>query len=341
SIGAPEDPCSSCDFIQGTGHKPYAGGQCNVFALKDHLDRCVATRVFLQPGPSSVFILLKELKCRREIKRRKIKFFQDVISSSETGNQLIRNPFICLSWAEGEPLIWSDCVPEARSNRNNLIKKIANICLDLMSIREKCTSAKDEVMVKIQRKIERAEKGSYSGVNVQSCKKQMSLLERYWIPHLDNEQRVLVHGDLSANNIIMDQHSNLKRLPLADNQSVYDFANLDSILDLGWAEMVPLQFAATYPRFLTHEPQSHGTFDWVTTNTDCMQKDRLVFRECVRERAIHEGGFCQVYHDILCRDDEVNRYWWFIAISEADKHMAMESCNWNPEPPKCYAIRWP
>ncbi|THV67006.1 hypothetical protein D6D27_10224, partial [Aureobasidium pullulans] len=93
------------------------------------------------------------------------------------------------------------------------------------------TSAKDEVM----RKIERAEKGSYSGSNVQSCKKQMSLLERYWIPHLNNEQRVLVHSDLSANNIIMDQHSNLK--------SVYDFANLDSILDLGWAEMVPLQFA--------------------------------------------------------------------------------------------------
>lgn len=138
SIDAPEDPCSSCDFIQGTGHKPYAGGQCNVFALKDHLDRCVATRVFRQPGPSSVFILLNELKYRREIKRRKIKFFQDVISSSETGNQLIRNPFICLSWAEGEPLIWSDCVPEARSDRNNLIKKIANICLDLMSIREKC-----------------------------------------------------------------------------------------------------------------------------------------------------------------------------------------------------------
>jgi len=187
-------------------------------------------------------------------------------------------------------------------------------------------------MVKIQRKIERAEKGSYSGGNVQSCKKQMSLLERYWIPYLDKEPRVLVHGDLSANNIIMDQHSNLKRLPLVDTQSVYDFANLDSILDLGWAEMVPLQFAATYPRFLTHEPQSHGTFDWVTTNTDCMQKDRLVFRECVRERAIHEGGFCQVYHDILCRDDEVKRYWWFIAISEADKHMAMESCDWNPEP---------
>ena len=138
SIDAPEDPCSSCDFIQGTEHKPYAGGQCNVYALNDHIGRCVATRVFRRPDRSSEFILSNELKYRREIKRCGIKFFEDIISFSEKGNQLIRNPFICLSWAEGEPLIWSDCIPETRSDRNNLIKKIANICFDLLSIQEEC-----------------------------------------------------------------------------------------------------------------------------------------------------------------------------------------------------------
>jgi aminoglycoside phosphotransferase (APT) family kinase protein len=66
-------------------------------------------------------------------------------------------------------------------------------------------------MAKIQRKIERAEKGKYSGGDVRSCKKQMSLLERYWIPHLDKAPRVLVHGDLSANNIIVGKHSKLRR----------------------------------------------------------------------------------------------------------------------------------
>jgi hypothetical protein len=136
SSDAPEDACSSCVFIKETEHKPYSGGQCNVFALKDHTGRCVAMRVFRQQSPSSVFILVNELRYRREIERCEIEFFEEVISFSETGNQLIHNPFICLTWAEGEPLIWSDRVPKARSERNDLIKKIANVCLDLLSIQE-------------------------------------------------------------------------------------------------------------------------------------------------------------------------------------------------------------
>ena len=160
----------------------------------------------------------------------------------------------------------------------------------------------------------------------------MSLLERYWIPHLDKAPRVLVHGDLSANNIIVGMNSNLKRSLSVDTRTVHGFADLVSILDSGWAEMVPLQFAATYPRFLTHEPLQHGSFDWTATDTNRMQKDRLVSRECIRDRAVHEGGVCQVYYDILCREDEINCHWWFVAISEADKHMAMVSCDWSPEP---------
>jgi hypothetical protein len=95
--------------------------------------------------------------------------------------------------------------------------------------------------------------------------------------------------------------------------------------------MVPLQFAAVYPNFLTHEPQSQGGFNWDATDSHTMQKDRLTFRMCVRDRAIREGGIYRAYYDLLSREDEVNRYWWFKAISEADKHKAMESCDWTPE----------
>lgn len=96
--------------------------------------------------------------------------------------------------------------------------------------------------------------------------------------------------------------------------------------------MVPLQFAAVYPSFLTHEPQSQGGFDWDASNTQAMRKDRLAFQTCVRDRAIREGGMFRTYYDLLCREDEVNRYWWFKAISEADKHKAMESYDWTPKP---------
>lgn len=62
----------------------------------------------------------------------------------------------------------------------------------------------------MQRKLTRAKEGNYSGGGVQSCIKQMDLLEKYWIPHLDAAPRVLVHGDLSPNNIIVDEDFDVK-----------------------------------------------------------------------------------------------------------------------------------
>ncbi|KAI5206093.1 hypothetical protein E4T39_02771 [Aureobasidium subglaciale] len=170
----------------------------------------------------------------------------------------------------------------------------------------------------MQRKIARAKGGKYSGGDFQSCLKQMDLLEQYCILELDHAPHVLVHGDLSPNNIIMDEHYNIQGI----------LVNANSVIDLGWVEMIPFQYAAAYPRFLTHEPRpsthdSGASFDFATTNTDTMQQDRLVFRECVRARALSEGGIYQTYYDLLGRKDEVNRYWWFKAISEADKHKAM------------------
>lgn len=239
SIDPPEEACQSCVFLHGTEQKPYSGAQCNVFALRDHIGRIIAMRIYRSNHSTSTHLLQNEVKRRREIERLGLKSFQQVISFSETGNQLIQNPFICLSWAEGEPLTWSDRVPETRSKRNDLIKKLANICLDLLSIQEQGeskplhfmktddpigsktgmwtnsstteTSAKDEITAKLQRKIKRAEKGQYPGGNAESCIKQLDLLERYWIPELDSAPRVLVHGDLSANNVIVDKDSNLVR----------------------------------------------------------------------------------------------------------------------------------
>lgn len=196
-------------------------------------------RIYRRNDRTSTYLLQNELKYRREIERLGLEFFQKIISFSETGNQLVSNPFICLTWAEGQPLTWSDSVPETRSKRNDLIKKLANSCLDLLSIQEEGnsnlvpfietqtsivsitgmvtnssnteTSAKDEITAKLQRKIKRAEKGQYAGGNAESCIKQLDLLEKYWIPELDTAPRVLVHGDLSANNVIVDKDSNLVR----------------------------------------------------------------------------------------------------------------------------------
>jgi aminoglycoside phosphotransferase (APT) family kinase protein len=61
----------------------------------------------------------------------------------------------------------------------------------------------------------RAKDGKYTGGSFESCTRQLRLVDRYWVPELDSAPRVLVHGDLSANNIIVDKDMNLGRSVLA------------------------------------------------------------------------------------------------------------------------------
>ncbi|KAF2021332.1 hypothetical protein BU24DRAFT_19415 [Aaosphaeria arxii CBS 175.79] len=98
--------------------------------------------------------------------------------------------------------------------------------------------------------------------------------------------------------------------------------------------MVPLQFAAEYPRFLTHEPvqicPGFTAFDWERRDTDVMKRDRFYYLDCVREIACLEGGIARDYYELLARPDECRRYWWFRAVCQADIHRAMCACDWNP-----------
>ncbi len=93
--------------------------------------------------------------------------------------------------------------------------------------------------------------------------------------------------------------------------------------------MVPLQFAAVYPRFLTHEP-GEGAQGFSVRNSQQMKQDRAFYLECVRTRATREGGIELDYYRALSRDDEPSRYWWLTAASRIDIHIAMALCSWAP-----------
>lgn len=93
--------------------------------------------------------------------------------------------------------------------------------------------------------------------------------------------------------------------------------------------MVPLQFAAAYPRFLTHEP-GDGAQGFSVRNTQQMKEDRAFYLECVKTRATRVGGIELDYYRALSRDDEPGRYWWITAASRIDIHWAMALCSWAP-----------
>lgn len=95
--------------------------------------------------------------------------------------------------------------------------------------------------------------------------------------------------------------------------------------------MVPLQYAAEYPRFLTFEPiKTNSGVSWTERKHEQLYKDRQYYLACIKERAEQERGLALQYHTALSRVDEVNRYWWYIAASRSDIHKAMVMCDWNP-----------
>lgn len=71
--------------------------------------------------------------------------------------------------------------------------------------------------------------------------------------------------------------------------------------------MMPLQFAAVYPRFLTNEPEWKGDhFHWPQNNPQ-MTGDRLFYLSCIKDLACHRGGISWDYYKVLARTDEIER----------------------------------
>jgi hypothetical protein len=72
-----------------------------------------------------------------------------------------------------------------------------------------------------------------------------------------------------------------------------------SVLDLGWADMVPLQFAAEYPRFLTHEPfQIHSgphprtVFDWQKKEYAYDETRPAILSRLRQRYSLFSGRYC-------------------------------------------------
>ncbi|KAK4189872.1 hypothetical protein QBC35DRAFT_379302 [Podospora australis] len=304
-----------CHFILNTDISPFRGGEYIVYALED--EEAKSRRLCLRiprnrAGCHIAPVIEHEAEVRRQINAARIDLFRPLIAYDPPTENLIRAPYLALCWADGSPLKWSDAYP-ATNDRRSIIRAVANASLDLLRVQRPGETALEWITYKIDRKIARAKSNEPRGGTVTECEDQKQLIPKYWMPELDNAPHVLVHGDIAGNNIIVGN------TPLA----------VQSFIDSGWAEFVPLQFAAVYPRFLTHEPRE-GAQGFSARNTQQMKQDRAFYLECVEIRARREGGFELDYHRTLSRNDEPSRYWWFTAASRIDIHRAMALCSWAP-----------
>lgn len=115
------------------------------------------------------------------------------------------------------------------------------------------------------------------------------------------------------------------------------------IIDFGFAEYLPLQFAAVFPRILDHESyQDQHDIDvvlelsddpesslvWQSKNTETKRRDRQLFLETVESLCDSHGEICQSLYHVLNSKEEIRRYWWFQAISNQKLHQVMVKVNW-------------
>ncbi|KAJ8068464.1 hypothetical protein OCU04_004019 [Sclerotinia nivalis] len=225
------------------------------------------------------------------------------------------HPWIAFLWVNGQTLKWSISQPKQELRRNALMERIARINVDFLQVQKLGCSAKTWMETKITRKIKRVESGALQGANIlKECEDQERLIDRYLPLQCEEVPHVLVHNDLCGNNIIVNEKTELQ-----------------CVIDLGQAEMLPIPLAAVYPPFLTHDPTQEGQeINWAARDTETMQRDRAFYLGCIRELALAKGGLVEEYYTNLARQDEIDKYWWFVAVSSITMHKAMAACNWKP-----------
>ncbi|KAM3417083.1 hypothetical protein BST61_g8659 [Cercospora zeina] len=193
---------------------PISGGEYSIIMLIDKSgEKRVSVRI-PKASPSAITSLRVDLEAqiRKRIDDAKLDRFQPLLTYDITVDNPICHPFMVLGWADGRRLEWSATTPKCAAQREGVLRAIANTSLDLLQVQQPGVSAWNWMTNKIDRKIARAERDDLPFGTKAQCEQQKSLMQRYWIPDLDDCPHVLVHGDLSSQNIIVDDDFAVRKL---------------------------------------------------------------------------------------------------------------------------------
>ncbi|ATY58608.1 kinase-like domain [Cordyceps militaris] len=291
--------------------KPFSRGQRLVFALESGESQRFAVRVDRNVSEFTRSMTEEEIEMLKSMRNLQLPHLPSLVHYELEPSP----PLVVTNWVDGHELTWSDATP-APHVRRHVIRTIAEVTLDLLQIQRPGISALDWITGKITRsRVNRAAEGKLQGLSLSDAERLKSQIPDFHLPCFDQEPRVLVHGDLKASNIIMNGDK-LARQVLASN-----------VIDLGFAQLVPLQFATFYPAFLTNEPRRTGdTFDWSSCSySERQMEDRKFFLQCIKDLAPIKGREADVYFEILARDDQETRHWWLSAVSRLDMMVALNS----------------
>lgn len=220
--------CSASVFIFGTETTPYLGGEYAVFVLEvKEADLRLCVRLPRRVARLHVSHLLnREVELRQRMESANVHPFQKLIAFDTSSDNALQSSYIILEWIDGILLCWNDGFPQ-RDHRKKVLQDVANASLDLLKVSngglslilstpnlleliKLGMSAWDWITSRIGRKISRATKKTIPGATLAECEMQRSMISEFWTPELDHAPHVLVHGDVSVNNIIVEENFDLQ-----------------------------------------------------------------------------------------------------------------------------------
>ncbi|KAK3938555.1 kinase-like domain-containing protein [Diplogelasinospora grovesii] len=240
----------------------FDGAQCRVFKVTFSDGESWAIRMPIHmtglAQQNVIAIMQGEVTMLQQLERSGFRWSPRIQGVSLTFDNETGYPFMALRWIPGSCLSWSPDHP-GRDIRDKVLRQLAAIQLELVG----CTiedkgSASEFFERMIDGKLGRVRSGSLPELAEQDVHDQKALLPKVLYPWLENAPFAIDHGDLRANNIIVD----------ADH-------NITGIIDWAFAVKFPFQVAGGLPRLLQLEPPT-------LPPDEVMQQDRKTFYDSLK-----------------------------------------------------------
>jgi hypothetical protein len=120
-----------CNFVLGTEHHPFSGGECRIFVVENQRQEKIAVRIEHRVTELTHVKVEREVQLLEDIKRERISHLPVLLGCCFDEMP----PLIATSWADGKELKWTDFEP-ATETRRTIIQTIAKITLDLLRIND-------------------------------------------------------------------------------------------------------------------------------------------------------------------------------------------------------------
>ncbi len=130
------DDGSSPAFCFGTGEKPFAGRECQIYAVKFPDDTTWAVRIPVHagktlPASSITDFAEAELAALARLGNTGFRWSPKLIGYDCGFDNPLSHPYFVLSWVHGTALEWTEAIPSERQHRNKILRQFVDIQLEL------------------------------------------------------------------------------------------------------------------------------------------------------------------------------------------------------------------